>query len=83
MKNFAYTPLQFTQLDCMQKFNVPGYRCGECIWQKGLLKKGPGICHGVAGNGYAFLLLYRMTRDSLHLQRARCFAHFMTTPEFR
>ena len=47
-----------------------------------MLKKGPGICHGVAGNGYAFLLLYRLTRDAVHLQRARCFAHFMATPQF-
>lgn len=23
--------------------------CGECIWKQGLLRKGPGICHGVAG----------------------------------
>ncbi|KAF5270875.1 hypothetical protein FQA39_LY08320 [Lamprigera yunnana] len=32
-------------------------------WHKGLLKKGPGICHGIAGNGYLFLLLYRLTKD--------------------
>ena len=25
-------------------------RCGDLIWHKGLLRKGPGICHGVAGN---------------------------------
>lgn len=24
-------------------------RCGEVVWEKGLLRKGPGICHGVAG----------------------------------
>ena len=36
-------------------------RCGELTWQKGLLRKGPGICHGVAGSGYVFLLLYRLT----------------------
>ncbi|KAF3812722.1 hypothetical protein GH733_019085 [Mirounga leonina] len=29
-------------------------RCGELTWQKGLLKKGPGICHGVAGSAYEF-----------------------------
>ncbi|VDO26329.1 unnamed protein product [Onchocerca flexuosa] len=31
------------------------------IWQKGILMKGPGICHGAAGSGYAFLLFYRLT----------------------
>ena len=29
---------------------------------RGLLKKGPGLCHGVAGSGYVFLLMYRLTR---------------------
>lgn len=48
-------------------------KCGECIWARGLLKKGPGICHGVAGNGYAFLLLYRLTKDKRHLHRAMKF----------
>ncbi|GJQ76591.1 putative lanthionine synthetase C-like protein [Trypoxylus dichotomus] len=29
-------------------------KAGELIWNKGLLKKGPGLCHGIAGNGYIF-----------------------------
>lgn len=57
-------------------------KCGELVWNKGLLKKGPGICHGVAGNGYVFLLLYRLTGDNKHLHRALRFAEFMFTPEF-
>ena len=57
-------------------------KCGDLIWRKGLLKKGPGICHGVAGNGYAFLLLYRLTGDQEHLYRARCFADFLGRREF-
>jgi len=27
-------------------------RCGELVWKKGLLRKGPGICHGIAGNSF-------------------------------
>ena len=42
-----------------EKYLAAAVKCGECIWQRGLLKKGPGICHGVAGSGYAFLVLYR------------------------
>ncbi|CAK1584273.1 unnamed protein product [Parnassius mnemosyne] len=57
-------------------------RAGDLIWQKGLLRKGPGICHGVAGNGYVFLLLYRLTGDEKYLQRAKLFASFMNTEEF-
>uniref|UniRef100_A0A914XB79 LanC-like protein 3 homolog n=1 Tax=Plectus sambesii TaxID=2011161 RepID=A0A914XB79_9BILA len=56
--------------------------CCELIWQKGLLKKGPGVCHGVAGNGYAFLLLYQLTGEEMYLDRARVFAEFLDTQEF-
>ncbi|XP_026320543.1 lanC-like protein 3 [Hyposmocoma kahamanoa] len=55
---------------------------GEVVWNKGLLRKGPGICHGVAGNGYVFLLLHRLTGNDKHLFRAKMFADFMNTDEF-
>lgn len=58
-------------------------RCGELTWQRGLLKKGPGICHGVSGSGYVFLLLYRLTGDQKHLHRALKFAEFMFSEEFQ
>ncbi|CAL1300919.1 unnamed protein product [Larinioides sclopetarius] len=57
--------------------------CGEVVWNKGLLKKGPGICHGVAGSGYVFLLLYRLTDHHKHLHRALQFADFLTSEEFK
>lgn len=57
-------------------------KCGELIWEKGLLKKGPGICHGIAGSGYVFLLLYRLTQDPKHWHRAAAFANFMKSDEF-
>jgi hypothetical protein len=47
---------------------------GELTWTAGPLAKGPGLCHGTAGNGYAFLKLFRLTRDELWLDRARRFA---------
>ena len=47
---------------------------GELIWQAGPLRKGPGLCHGTAGNGYAFLRLHALTGDALWLDRARRFA---------
>ncbi|XP_006639191.2 lanC-like protein 3 [Lepisosteus oculatus] len=58
-------------------------RCGEMAWQKGLLKKGPGICHGVAGSAYVFLLLYRLTGNSKYIYRAQRFAEFLFSDEFR
>ncbi|XP_054712655.1 lanC-like protein 3 [Uloborus diversus] len=57
--------------------------CGEIVWKKGLLRKGPGICHGVAGSGYVFLLLYRLTNDAKHLHRAIQFAMFLFEDEFK
>jgi Lanthionine synthetase C-like protein len=38
------------------------------------MEKGPGVCHGTAGNGYAFLKLFARTGDELWLDRARRFA---------
>jgi lanthionine synthetase-like protein len=47
---------------------------GELTWRAGPLAKGPGLCHGTAGNGYAFLVLHRRTGDELWRDRARAFA---------
>ncbi|XP_011700738.1 PREDICTED: lanC-like protein 3 homolog [Wasmannia auropunctata] len=58
-------------------------RAGDLVWRKGLLRKGPGICHGVAGNGYVFLLLYRLVGDKRYLYRAAKFADFMNLPQFQ
>ncbi|XP_055713050.1 lanC-like protein 3 homolog [Phlebotomus papatasi] len=55
----------------------------DLVWRKGLLLKGPGICHGVAGNGYVFLLLHQLTQDPKYLYRAIKFMEFLSDPEFR
>jgi lantibiotic modifying enzyme len=47
---------------------------GELTWQAGPLKKGANLCHGTAGNGYAFLKLFERTGDEGWLDRARGFA---------
>jgi len=47
---------------------------GELIWTAGPLAKGGGLCHGTAGNGYAFLKLFHRTGDERWLDRARAFA---------
>ena len=43
---------------------------GELTWQAGPLRKGAGLCHGTAGNGFALLKLFERTDDEL-LARAR------------
>jgi hypothetical protein len=47
---------------------------GELTWRAGPLRKGANLCHGTAGNGYAFLKLLERTGDELWLRRARAFA---------
>lgn len=47
---------------------------GELTWRAGPLRKGAGLCHGTAGNGYAFLALLERTGDERWLHRARAFA---------
>ncbi|XP_066517947.1 glutathione S-transferase LANCL1 [Hoplias malabaricus] len=66
-------------LQAYKMFGGPQYlqdalRCGEVVWQRGLLKKGYGLCHGAAGNAYCFLSLYKLTQDPRHLYRACTFA---------
>eukprot|EP00878_Enallax_costatus_P024698 GHUV01026378.1.p1 GENE.GHUV01026378.1~~GHUV01026378.1.p1 ORF type:complete len:230 (+),score=71.86 GHUV01026378.1:815-1504(+) len=56
-------------------------RAGELVWQQGLLKKGPGLCHGVSGNAYALLRLWKATKDPVWLQRGQLFAAFMVSPQ--
>jgi len=47
---------------------------GELPWRAGPLRKGANLCHGTAGNGYAFLALLERTGDERWLTRARAFA---------
>ena len=47
---------------------------GELTWAAGPLRKGAGLCHGTAGNGFALLKLFARTGDELWLERARRFA---------
>ena len=47
---------------------------GELVWRAGPLTKGVGLCHGTAGNAYAFLSLHARLGDERWLDRARMFA---------
>ena len=48
----------------------------ELVWRAGppTMEKGPCMCHGTAGNGYALLAAFGRTGDELWLERARRFA---------
>ncbi|KAG4161414.1 hypothetical protein ERO13_D01G053300v2 [Gossypium hirsutum] len=50
---------------------------GEVVWKRGLLKR-IGICHGISGNAYVFLSLYRLTGNVEYLYRAKAFTSFLS-----
>ena len=50
-------------IECHKLFQDESYliraeKAAKCIWQRGILKKGNGLCHGITGNAYHFLSLY-------------------------
>jgi hypothetical protein len=47
---------------------------GELTWIAGPLRKGANLCHGTAGNGFAFLKLFTRTGNEMWLERAQRFA---------
>lgn len=49
-------------------------KAGDLIWEAGPLNKNISLCHGTDGNGYAFLCLYKRTKNKVWLDRARYFA---------
>ncbi|KAM6600855.1 hypothetical protein CsatA_020464 [Cannabis sativa] len=49
---------------------------GDVVWNRGLLKR-VGICHGISGNAYVFLALYRLTNKVEYLYKAKAFACFL------
>nr|CAB3499257.1 unnamed protein product [Digitaria exilis] len=57
-------------------FKQSAAEAAEVVWNRGLLKR-VGICHGVSGNAYVFLSLYRLTGNVEYLYRAKAFACFL------
>jgi hypothetical protein len=47
---------------------------GELVWRAGPVARSAGLCHGTAGNGFAFLALLERTGDERWLARGRAFA---------
>ena len=58
-------------------------RAADVTWERGLLRKGPGLCHGVSGSAYAQLALHRATGEARYLHRAVQMAMFMRGEVFR
>jgi hypothetical protein len=55
-------PLQRTILTEREKRKTSeAIAASDVVWERGLLKKGVGLCHGISGNAYLFLYLFRVT----------------------
>ncbi|RZC93001.1 hypothetical protein C5167_028358 [Papaver somniferum] len=72
----ALTLVKAAQVFGDQDFLRAAIDAGEVVWERGLLRR-VGICHGVSGNAYVFLSLYRLTGNVKYLFRAKSFACFL------
>lgn len=53
----------------------------QTVWERGLLRKGFGLCHGIAGSGYTFLMMYRYTGSEEYLYKAHKMAEAIRSDE--
>ena len=74
--NFSFVSKYCSQVFPEERFLDTTSNAAEVIWNRGLLKR-VGICHGISGNAYAFLSLYRLTKKKEYLYRAKAFACFL------
>ncbi|CAF2055724.1 hypothetical protein Bca4012_098257 [Brassica carinata] len=72
----ALTLVKAAQVFRKDEFVEAAMEAGEVVWNRGLLKR-VGICHGISGNTYVFLSLYRLTGKPEYLYRAKAFASFL------
>ena len=59
-------------------FKESAFLCNNCLWERGLLYKGNGVCHGMSGVTYALIKLYKYSKNDLYLKEAIgiCFGTF-------
>ena len=52
--------------------------CNKCLWERGLLYKGNGVCHGMSGVVFGLIKLYKKTKEEIYLKEAIgiCFGTF-------
>ncbi|XP_009767466.1 lanC-like protein GCL2 isoform X2 [Nicotiana tabacum] len=72
----ALTLIKAAEVFSSDEFLQAAAEAAEVVWNRGLLKR-VGICHGVSGNSYVFLSLYRLTGKVEYLYKARAFACFL------
>ncbi|KAK0602785.1 hypothetical protein LWI29_036940 [Acer saccharum] len=71
-----FTLVKAAQVFGDEEFLQAAVDAGELVWKRGLLKR-VRICHGISGNTYVFLALYRLTGKAEYFYRAKAFACFL------
>jgi len=51
-------------------------KASDAVWNRGILTKGLMLCHGVSGNSYMFLYMYKETNMPKYLYRAIKFQEY-------
>jgi len=51
-------------------FKDTAFLSNNCLWERGLLYKGNGVCHGMSGIIYALIKLFKYSNNELYLKEA-------------
>ena len=51
-------------------FKDTAFLSNNCLWERGLLYKGNGLCHGMSGIIYALIKLFKYSNNELYLKEA-------------
>ena len=59
-------------------FKQTAFLSNKCLWERGLLYKGNGVCHGMSGVVFGLIKLYKKTKEEIYLKEAIgiCFGTF-------
>eukprot|EP00959_Pyramimonas_sp_CCMP1952_P475016 9503974-Pyramimonas_sp.AAC.1 len=63
-----------------ERAQTDGSRCDDCGTRR---LDSAGLCHGISGNGYALLCMWRATQHARWLHRARQFGKFICSEQGR
>ena len=64
-------------------YKAVSIKSNQCLWEKGLLYKGNGVCHGMAGTCYPLMKLYQFTKDEVFLKEAIGVAYATFDPKIQ
>ena len=64
-------------------FKETAFLSNKCLWERGLLYKGNGVCHGMSGVIYGLIKLYLYSNNDLYLKEAVGICYGTFDPEIQ